>query len=227
VAESAPIPLRYERKFVTWDLDVREAEAVIRFHPAVFREAFPPRFVNNLYFDTPSFDHYQANLRGVAERVKCRIRWYGERLGPIARPTLELKRKRGLVGSKQGYALQPFAFDESFDARGAIEKAELPAWLAPELAALRPVLINRYRRRYFLSRDGRYRLTLDSELAFWPTGGVANRLIARGTGDPRLIVELKFAIGDDVGAARIATRLPFRLSRNSKYVIGVDTLYGG
>ena len=226
MAEPAP-NLRCERKFVTADLDAREVEAIVRFHPAVFCEVFPPRFVNNVYFDTPSFAYYEANVRGVAQRVKCRIRWYGERLGPIARPVLELKRKHGLAGSKQGYALQPFAFDESFDARGAVEKAELPAWLAPELAALRPVLTNRYRRHYFLSRDARYRLTLDSGLAFWAIGGVANRLLARGTCVPRLIVELKFAIGDDVGAAQIATRLPFRLSRSSKYVIGVGALYGG
>jgi hypothetical protein len=218
--------LRYERKFVDFELDPREAEMLVRLHPSVFREAFPPRYVNNVYFDTPSFDHYQANVRGLAERVKCRIRWYGERLGPVARPTLELKRKHGLAGSKEGHGLRPFAFDESFDAGAELEKAEVPLRLRMELAPLRPVLVNRYRRRYYVSQDRRYRLTLDSELAFWPIGGAANRPCARPRLDPRLIAELKFAVGDDEGAARIATRLPFRLSRSSKYVLGVDALYG-
>lgn len=225
MAEPGP-SLRYERKFVAADLDARDAAALVRFHPAVFREAFPPRYVNNVYFDTPSFAHYDANVRGVAERVKCRIRWYGERSGPVAKPALELKRKRGLVGSKESYGLHPFVFDESFQPCAQLEKAEVPEGLRRELAALRPVLLNRYRRRYFLSRDGRYRLTLDSELGFWALAGIAHRLLARGLEDRRVILELKFAIGDDAGAARIASRLPLRLSRSSKYVAGVDALYG-
>jgi hypothetical protein len=226
VAETDPNGLRYERKFVPERLGIPEVEALIRLHPAGFREIHHARWVNNIYFDTPSFDHYEANVRGVARRVKCRIRWYGELLGPVGRPTLELKRKQGIVGSKQGYPLQPFEQAEGFDARALLEKSDLPAALRPELAALRPILTNRYLRRYFLSSDGGYRVTLDSELGFWPIGPAAGSFRGLSTGDARVILELKFGIGGEAGGARIASQLPFRVTRSSKYVIGIDLLYG-
>lgn len=225
MAEDAADTLRYERKFVSFELDLAETLAVIRFHPAGFHEAYHPRFVNNIYFDTPSFDHYHANVRGVANRVKCRIRWYGAPLGPIARPVLELKRKRGLVGSKESHPLRPFDLDAGFDAQGVFEKSELPGPLLCDLASLRPVLVNRYLRRYFVSRDQSHRLTLDSELGFrTPTCGVSRAPSWVGR-DGRVILELKFGIGNEDEATRIATRFPFRLTKSSKYVVGMDTLY--
>src|SRR5262245_66548315 len=99
MAEPAANELRYERKFVIFDLDLADALAVIRLHPAFFREIYHARYVNNIYFDTPSLDHYQDNVRGVPNRVKCRIRWYGGVLGPLARPVLELQRQPSAPGT--------------------------------------------------------------------------------------------------------------------------------
>lgn len=225
MADPAAVDMRYERKFVIFDLDPAETEAVIRFHPAVFREIYHRRYVNNIYFDTPSLEHYHANVRGIAQRVKCRVRWYGTPVGPIARPMLELKRKSGLLGSKESHPLLPFDLDERFDAREVLEKSDLPARLRCDLAPLRPILMNRYRRRYFLSHDGRYRLTLDTELAYRTVGRGVSRFPAWLPGDGRVVVELKFAFGGEEGATRIATRFPFRMTRSSKYVLGIEALY--
>jgi hypothetical protein len=225
MVDPAVAAMRYERKFVILDLGVAETEALIRFHPAVFSEIFHPRIVNNIYFDTPSLEHYHANVRGIAQRVKCRIRWYGKSVGPIARPTLELKRKQGLLGSKEHHPLQPFELDDRFDARHVLEKSDLPARLRCDLGALHPILMNRYRRRYFLSHDRKYRLTLDSELVYRTVGPGVSRFPAWMPSDGRVIVELKFSVGDEAGGARIATRFPFRLIRSSKYVLGIETLY--
>jgi len=218
--------MRWERKFVSFGLGMREIEAVIRLHPALFHEIYAARYVNNLYLDTPSLDHYRANTDGVSERVKCRVRWYGDLFGPIARPTLELKRKRGLVGTKEAHPLQPFVLAPGFDADRLFEKAALPEPLRLDLSNLRPVLLNRYRRRYFLSADGSHRLTLDSDLDFRPVGPVLGSAGARACGDARVVLELKFPLGSEAGASRIASLFPFRLSRNSKYALGVETLYG-
>jgi hypothetical protein len=199
--------------------------ALIRFHPAVFSEIYHPRYVNNVYLDTPSLEHYHANVRGIARRVKCRIRWYGKSVGPIVRPTLELKRKQGLLGSKESHPLQPFELDDRFEARHVLEKSDLPATLRCDLAPLHPILMNRYRRRYYLSHDRKYRLTLDSELAFRSVGPGVSRFPAWTPSDGRLVVELKFGVGGEAGATRIATRFPFRLTRSSKYVLGIETLF--
>jgi hypothetical protein len=225
MAERTPNDHRYERKFVTSELGVAETEAVVRFHPAVFREAYRPRYVNNIYLDTPSLDHYQDNVRGLSRRVKCRIRWYGSPRGPVARPTLELKRKDGLVGTKETRPLLPFDLEGDFDPRHVFEKSELPAPLLYDLRVLRPVLINRYRRRYFVSRDGIYRVTIDSDLGY---RGVAHGLGRPGSwlgSDGRVIIELKYGLGHEDGASRLASRFPFRVTRSSKYVIGVEALY--
>jgi hypothetical protein len=40
-----------------------------------------------------------------------------------------------------------------------------------------------------------------------------------------VIIELKYGLGHEDEASRIATRFPFRVTRSSKYVIGVDALY--
>jgi len=53
---------RYERKYRI-DLAEREVvEAVVRTHPAAFREIHPPRHVNSFYFDTPSSRFYTDHV---------------------------------------------------------------------------------------------------------------------------------------------------------------------
>jgi hypothetical protein len=225
MAERTAADLRYERKFAIFDLDVRETEEVIRFHPAAFHEVYHARWVNNVYFDTPSLDYYHDNVRGIARRVKCRIRWYGTPRGPVERPVLELKRKNGLLGTKESHPLRPFDLESDFDPRRLFDKSDLPTPLRHELACLRPTLLNRYRRRYFASHDERFRLTLDSELGYQAVGRRVNRFPTWVGNDGRVIVELKFGVGHEDEASRIASRFPFRVTRSSKYVIGIEALY--
>jgi len=40
------------------------------------------------------------------------------------------------------------------------------------------------------------------------------------------IIELKYDIEDDKHAHSVASRFPFRLSKNSKYVTGIEYLFG-
>ena len=89
------------------------------------------------------------------------------------------------------------------------------------LSPLRAVLVNRYRRRYFISGDGRFRLTLDDQQEFYgfPGGGLSR--MARRDRDG-LIVEIKYAREDDVDADWITNAFPFRLTRSSKYVSGLE-----
>ncbi len=216
--------LRYERKLVSYTLGPREVEALIRLHPALFREIHRERSVNNIYFDTPFLDGYHDNVSGVPDRLKCRIRWYGKLFGPVERPVLELKRKRGFVGHKLGQPLPPFTLDEGFVAKGLFDGAALSERLQLYLATLRPTLLNRYRRRYYLSADGRFRLTLDWELEFHRIAAHSNAFAECVRRPQRVILEVKYE-RDTKGAAEITGRFPFRLSRSSKYVVGIDALY--
>lgn len=66
---------RYERKFTVQGLALSEILALVRRHPAAFREAYPPRMVNNVYFDTPGLNNYYDHVNGAPNRIKTRVRW--------------------------------------------------------------------------------------------------------------------------------------------------------
>ena len=53
-------PQRLERKFLVEDLDVHEVESIVRLHPAAFRKLYAPRWINNIYFDSPGGSPYTA-----------------------------------------------------------------------------------------------------------------------------------------------------------------------
>jgi SPX domain protein involved in polyphosphate accumulation len=216
---------RYERKFVTTMLGPREVDTLIRLHPCFFREIHHERFVNNIYFDTPSLAHYEANVVGLAERLKCRVRWYGELLGGVQRPVLELKRKYALLGTKESHLLPPFDVDEKLVVRSIFEGADLPETLKLYLGTLQPTLMNRYRRRYYLSADGDYRITVDWDLEFRRIGPFANSFREKSLPSRRVVVELKYDRGKEALADRITSHMRMRLSKMSKYVTGLDTLY--
>ena len=86
-----------------------------------------------------------------------------------------------------------------------------------------PVLINRYRRRYFLSRDKKYRATIDSN--------VKASSICRHTKfncipiyESSVILELKYDVEYDSKVNSITNSFNTRLHKNSKYVEAFEFL---
>ena len=225
--ETALPNLRYERKFVTKGFTPAEVLARVRRHPCGFREVYPPRVVNNIYLDSPSRRDYYDHVNGTANRTKTRVRWYGPQFESAERPTLERKLKRGLVSSKTGHALPKFAVNggclQSL-LTGNFKTADLPPVLRLGLQHMEPALINRYRRHYFLSHDGRFRLTVDSELQFAGVQPDGRRTAFLAFGAAVVIIELKFAPEFAESASLVTNALPFRISRFSKYVAGIQTM---
>ena len=219
---------RYERKYVAPGLSREEIEALIKMHPAMFSEIFHERFVNNIYFDSLGMNNYFANIDGLQHRVKCRIRWYGDIFGQIDKPILELKIKDGLMGKKESYVLENFTLDEHFhleDLREVFQKSELPEIVGMDLMTLQPALLNRYKRKYFQTADRKYRITIDSSVAYYRIEPHENTFLQKSTDEVNIIVELKYNKENDPLAERISHSFPFRLSRNSKYVNGVQRLF--
>jgi hypothetical protein len=225
VAE-APDPLRYEVKFVAPATELYRLFGWVQHNRAGFIEPYPQRQVNNVYFDT--FDHFafDENISGASARSKVRFRWYGELDEPDS-GTLEVKRHRGGVGWKLSHRVGsvPLAGVTWRRFREALREqlpAEARLWLD---ANPQPVLINRYRRRYFLSGDGRVRLTVDWNQRVYDERHCATPNLTRLANLPdTLVVEMKFARADHKIANRYAQGIPIRLSRNSKYVIGVQAI---
>jgi hypothetical protein len=95
-----------------------------------------------------------------------------------------------------------------------------------ELHSLQVVLLNRYFRRYYASRDGQFRLTLDSELTFYRAhDALGNRFLHRQMDSRSVIVELKYELDAEPQADRVAGFFPFRVTRNSKYAQGMERVY--
>lgn len=225
MSENSDRPLRYERKFFLREWEPAQVRSLVLHHPSVFHEPYPPRFVNNLYLDTPMLAHYGDNLGGAMARRKVRIRWYHELTGPVANPLLEFKVKRGWVGWKETHPLPDFTFDESLSPERLsqlVAASQLPHQVKDILAVHHPALINRYRREYYATRDNRFRVTIDTGLTYYRVGRLSNPLFARETEHGVVVFELKYDSEHEAAAHPVASRFPFRMTRSSKYVRGVE-----
>ncbi|MEZ4646724.1 MAG: polyphosphate polymerase domain-containing protein [Chloroflexota bacterium] len=214
---TAPPTLRYELKFTCDSHWLTQARSWIRQHPTAFRVAYPPRTVNSLYLDTQGLNMLQANLSGIGQRQKLRLRWYND---TPSNPTLELKYKDNLLGGKHQHKL-PITLDlaQPWPALFAALQPHLtPAWQLLLQTYQRPVLMNRYRREYYASYDGQIRVTLDyDQEAFDQQFGNRPNLHTPILMQPPIVLELK---ADDAQTERlqaIAAYFPIPRTRNSKY----------
>jgi hypothetical protein len=91
-----------------------------------------------------------------------------------------------------------------------------------------PVIINRYRRRYFESFDRRLRVTIDWDQRVLDQRVVPAPNLSRLANLPEsMVIEFKFAPEDRAYASEAIQGFPVRVSRNSKYVIGVQAIARG
>ena len=201
--------------------------AWVRLHPAHWRKAYPRRQVNNVYFDSPTLGGLNANLGGIGERAKLRLRWYGAEMRRVLDGQLELKRKCGTTGWKEiAHLHTPLDLAGRHWAEVLSElRCKLPDRAARWLdCSPLPVLINSYQREYFVTPDGHLRLTVDDALEAYDQRAsvVPNLWSSLETGND-VVVELKAPI-DTVTLRRLNDALscfPISASRFSKYVNGV------
>jgi len=167
---------RYEKKFVVHGLRARDAITILKQHPAMFRELYPMRFVNNIYLDSPLLNDFYSNVNGYQLRQKVRVRWYHDLFRYVDDAILEFKLKEGEVGTKE-------------------------------------------------QQDKRFRATVDAGLSYYHLGKLSNRFMHAHHERHFLVVEMKYMVSDDPDAHHIISALPFRITRSSKYVNGVEHIY--
>jgi SPX domain protein involved in polyphosphate accumulation len=219
---------RYERKFIINGLDRQTVETMIKLHPALFSEIFHQRYVNNIYFDSINLTNYYDNIEGSTQRIKARIRWYGELLGYIDKPILEFKIKAGFTGKKESFALQPLKICKGLNAEAIfniIEISDIPQVAKAKLYSLKPFLLNRYCRKYYQSVNKNYRITVDTDLVFYRIDSRRISILSKSSHDNSIILELKYDQSKDDEANHITAGFPFRLTKSSKYVTGIDIIY--
>ena len=212
-------PLRYERKFAL-PLEGIEVSACLREHPACFREAHPPRFVNSLYLDSHALDQYRDVLDGVGDREKLRIRWYGDLHGRGS-ATLERKRRMGEVLLKEELGTGPWALEKDADTAAVQRLLAGSPQMRMATGRLGPVLLVRYRRQYEVSADGRFRATVDTGLSWCPWRH-GFPLAPLGPGAPATVLEFKHAPDDEPDFRAMGSPFGSRLTRMSKYACGTS-----
>ena len=220
------IEYRYERKFHIESENINRSEAIILSHPCVFRTIYHKRTINNIYLDSDNYLSYFQNVNGDEDRVKYRIRWYEENNKQIVcNPVLELKIKKGLVGYKKSFPLEAIDLKKVTNKylRSIFQKSNLPPNILLCVENLNMSLINRYTRKYYKSSCDRYRLTLD-----W---NIYNHLRSEEFHENRVvkerhsIIELKYDSKHDMRVHHVTSIFPFRISKNSKYVNGINRIW--
>ena len=222
---------RYERKFIfTFDY-LEDLVQLLYLNSFCFSEIYERRQVNNVYFDDSNFNFYKQNVSGVGHREKYRLRWYGDIFTQIQNPTLEIKQKFGEVGDKLSYKTKDFNYNlKTGNARDfqllAMDRLKDEQLLVNNLTLLHPTLFNCYERRYFLSACGKFRITLDYNQRFYHPELDNFSASARSIAKRVVVLELKYAMEDDFLARSISQQFSARVSRNSKYVQGIDLISG-
>ena len=193
-------------------------EAALLQSPLGFREAYSPRRINSLYFDTPDFKSVSESFSGASIRAKHRFRWYGE-TSEARNPTYEIKCKNGHLSWKHLTTLEFTIQTSAKDWNTALSDnsgTNLSGIIS--LPGARPVSIVSYHRRYYESANHRIRVTLDNEISYFDQNIYSrpNFLFSRRSPE-KLVVEIKLAQEDLEILETLKSSLDFVPQRFSKY----------
>ena len=216
---------RYERKYVLENFQLVDIFEMIKNHQFQFKEIYYPRMINNIYIDTLRFKSFHQNLDGLKKREKYRIRWYGNLFGEI-KPKLEIKQKNSQLSSKKIVEINNISLNKESNVSEIRKKILLSKEINKKYKFLKffyPTLLNRYKRKYFLSKDNKFRLTVDYELAYFCLFNTSKIFSNRKSNFSSYILELKYPRDYDNLAHFFPESMPLRLSRNSKYINGINS----
>ena len=210
---------RYERKYKIESFSSEIVRQIVINHPASFRKLFPDRKVNNIYFDNADMAAYFDNVNGVSDRQKLRVRWYGEDIFNIEKSKLEIKIKSNQLGYKKSFSVDDFQLNDLKALTKEVSEK------SGTYKIYQPTLINSYLRSYYGTTNGKFRITIDRNLEYFSLLN-ANRFTRFQVEDQAVVLELKYDETLDEEAAFILQHIPFRHTKSSKYVTGLNLLVG-
>ena len=215
---------RYERKFLINGLTTDEITSLVNVNSSMFNFAFKKRIINNIYFDNFNFNNYYDNVEGSTDRIKIRIRWYGSMFGDIIEPKLEIKIKQGLLGTKKSIEIHKFNLND--DLSSIFESlSDSYIYKRYNLNSTFPVLLNNYTRSYYISDDRSYRITIDEKQSYYKIHRTNNSFLHRVNDPYSKVLEIKYNDLLDENVNTITNNFPFRMTKNSKYVNGMQFIY--
>lgn len=217
---------RYEIK-MTYDLmRIYEVRQWIRNHSAAFHVAYPTRIVNNIYFDTEELGAFNDHISGRGSRQKMRFRWYHDNYS-VVDGQLEIKRKDIMIGSKVMQKLKGIDLTGTWQSIKEQMLAQTDEQLNLLVQFTQPVIINAYKRDYYVTADGGTRLTLDYDMKAWDQRvydrpNLRNRIPLADT----MVIEFKRDMHNAHEFADVIAEMPLRVTNFSKYVDSLNAILG-
>lgn len=213
---------RYEKKFKINNSSLKLINNFLSENELRFIKSFSTRKINSIYFDTNELNFYNENIEGFSKRKKYRFRWYGNIIeDKNIDCNLEIKIKDGLRGIKKIFPIKSFMFNKKGNFSYEFNKSSLPKNIFNQLKILKPQLFVSYKREYYVSKISKIRLTIDKNICYQRlySKNKIRKNIKILSND--IILELKYPYDTSPQFIK-ALELPFRLSKNSKYVEGLN-----
>ena len=172
-ASREDLAVRRETKYILPNADVGKFRKLLEGNARRLVHNEPVSTVRSIYFDDALLSDCQANLDGISPRRKVRLRWY-DSLTPNDVLFFEIKWRENRATGKHRLELRArqevrdLSYRKIFD-----ELIDIlpPQYIADLLKRSDPIVMVEYRREHFASADGRLRLTLDYDLAFYDQTG--------------------------------------------------------
>ena len=183
-------------------------------------KSYKKRTINSLYFDTINNKSALDNIIGLSKRRKYRFRWYGNSKDTFG--NFEIKNKNNILSQKETYKLDIKVKNIDFNRMLDLNSSEFYALdkkLRNKISTIKlfPNLLVEYDREYY--RFHNLDLTLDSNLCFSQFGSLERKIIKK-----YLIFEIKYNIKFESEVDFLLADCHFAISRNSKYLQGLDHL---
>ena len=224
---------RSEIKFVCYQHNYFLLKNWIKLHKFNFFKEYEDRNVNNIYFDSFNYKAFNDNLSGLPSRLKVRYRWYGELFSEnnTNEGSLEFKFRKNVYGYKKVFKIKNLTLN--LNSKWSEIKNKILNALTPEYKILynrnsEKILINQYKREYFISKNKKLRITLDKNIKIFDqrfTFDKPNFKFKNYTQDYS-VMEFKFNKEDKILLNDLDISVPIKASRNSKYINGVRSILG-
>lgn len=216
---------RYEKKFIINNSYNFLINHYVKSNKLLFKKHFEERTINTIYFDN-NLELYYQNINGLKNRRKIRIRWYCDE-SEFLSPILEIKIKNGNLGEKKRFQLNQINKTKGKVVLKDILNSLLETQYKRELKELfyfyKPNLFITYEREYFLSKFSNCRLTIDKNIKYHKISCDKISNFSRKYG--KNLIEIKYPSTLDNEILNGILDFPFRISRHSKYVEGINLIY--
>lgn len=183
---------------------------------------YEPRWNNTIYYDTADLLSAEDNLSGYSERVKYRVRWYGNELLNNYKFNIEYKIKKNQFSYKKiintNLEIKDLGFINPFNLSFYSNESQQDREFIFNLLGNRnyyPIIKIKYLREYFYY--DKIRITVDKNLNF----ELYNNKNFSSNFD-NIILELKTDKKNFRNLKNLTSTIPFMKTRNSKYLTGLN-----